>query len=376
MPHLRRTSPLLGTARRARARAGRAARRLVRNPRLPGAIRRQADRAVDQARSDRPALQVLSHQQALKENGFTIFRGLYSPAEVAQLAAGLKRDAGITEGEHFTRVDATNRVPSTRQVLFDEKLLTAVRSSLSTECRFLQAGDLHYLHDTAGWHRDSVHRAEDNSASADWSDRDGPYGVVKAIVYLESDNAAMGLIAGSHLSPIAFDRDLVIRIEKIGGQLVIDAADEPNRRFSAAEKRVPMAWKAFPGDVLVFDERTYHAGRRVDDGRVTKNREAAKFCLSLTFGSDNMHSYRYYSYFRYARKELGFVKLTPDYVQALREHDLLLSSGLGNYYLKHPQEVRLVHLRHPEMMDELVEQFTRAGSGRPRPAGGTSAERT
>lgn len=351
---------LFAAVRKARDRALRVGKRYAKDPKaaIPGETRSRAQKAIDEAAAGKPPLQVLSHEQALKENGFTIFRSLYSREEVAQIAADFKAEAGITEGEHFTRVDATNRVPGTRRILFDERLLDAVRSSLTTECRFLQAGDLHYLHDTAGWHRDSVHRAEDNTESADWSDRDGPYGVTKAILYMESDNAAMGLVAGSHLSPFAFDRDLIMKIEALGGQLVVDQ-DEPNRRFSEAERRLPLAVKLFPGDVLVFDERTYHAGRRVDGGKVTKNREAAKFCLSLTFGSENMHSYRFYSYFRYARNELGFVTLTPDFVEELRKRELLLANGLGNYYLDYPEEVRLVHLRHPERMDGLVEQFKR-----------------
>jgi ectoine hydroxylase-related dioxygenase (phytanoyl-CoA dioxygenase family) len=356
-----RAKSLVAVIRKIPRRGLRAARRIARDPRFPGTIRRRARAAIKRARDSRPPLETLTPAQALHENGFTIFRGLFPPDECAQLATEFKHDAGIEEGVHFTKVDATNRIPSARKVLFDERILNAVRSSLRSECRFLQPSDLHYLHDTAGWHRDSVHRAQDNSASADWSDRDGPYGVVKAILYMESDNAAMGIVAGSHLSPIEIDRDLVKMIEKLGGQIVIDTTDEPNRRFSAGEKHVPMAWKAMPGDVLVFDERMYHAGRRVDNGKVTKNREAAKFTLSLVFGSDNMHSQRFYSYFRYARRELGYRDMPPDYRAALEAQDLVLHNGLSNYYEQYPQELRLVHLRKPETMDELVEKFSAAG---------------
>lgn len=344
-----------------RSRGRRAARRLLIRRGLHFPLQRRAAKAIEQARANRPALTVLTPDEALRENGFTVFRGLFPAQECARLAAEFKSAARITEGEHWTCVDSTNRVPQTREVLFDERLLGAVRASLRGEARFLQASDLHYMHDTAGWHRDSVHRLHDNSATADWGDRDGPYAVVKAILYLESDNAAMGVVPGSHLSPIAIDRDFVKMVEKLGGQTIVGPQDEPNRRLSPQEKRIPMAWKAMPGDVLVFDERMYHAGRRVDDGQVTTER---KFCLSLTFGSDNMHSYRYFSYFRYARKELGFVRLTPDYLAALRDHDLVLDDGLDNYYENHLDELRLVHLRNPEKMDELVEQVSRAAAAK------------
>lgn len=298
--------------------------------------------------------------QAVRQNGFAVFRGLIPAAECARLAATLKREAQIQDGVEFTRVDATNKFPTTREVLFDPRVLVAVRSVIGPKPRFLQVSDLHYLHDTAGWHRDSVHRAHDSSAAPDWSD--GQFGVVKAILYLESDNAAMGFMVGSHLSPMEMDRDLVKAIEKRSGHIVIDVGDEPNRQFTALQKTVPMAWKAQAGDLLVFDERMYHAGRRVDDGRVNTHREAAKFTLSLVFGPDNHHSERLYSYFRYARRELHYRDFPPDYRDALADADLILSGGLGNYYERYPHELRLAHLRHPETMDPLVEEFTRAGA--------------
>ena len=71
----------------------------------------------------------------------------------------MKTEAGIDEGVHFTRVDATNKFATTRRVLFDPRVLGAVRAAIGTQARFLQVSDLHYLHDTGTWHRDSVHRA-------------------------------------------------------------------------------------------------------------------------------------------------------------------------------------------------------------------------
>src|ERR1700761_9030296 len=113
MPQSSSSDQLLAVARKARERAMRVAKRYAKDPKaaIPGEIRSRAERAMDEAAASRPPLEVLSPAQALKENGFTIFRGLYSREEVAQIAADFKAEAGITEGEHFTRVDATNRVP-------------------------------------------------------------------------------------------------------------------------------------------------------------------------------------------------------------------------------------------------------------------------
>ena len=245
-------------------------------------------------------------------------------------------------------------------MLFDPRVLAAVRSAIGADARFLQVSDLHYLHDTAGWHRDSVHRAHDASDAPDWSD--GQFAVMKAILYLESDNAAMGIMCGSHLSPLEMDRDLVKSIEHRSGHLVIEPPADANRTFTAVQKSIPMAWKAEAGDVLVFDERMYHAGRRVTDGKVTGYRQAAKLTLSLVFGPDNHHSERLYSYFRYARRELHYKDFPADYRQALEDQDLILRAGLGNYYERCPDELRMAHLRHPETMDSLVAEFARAGA--------------
>ncbi len=299
----------------------------------------------------------LSPSDAIRQNGFTVFRGLVPVDECARLAAQLKTEAGIEPGVEYTRVDATNKFPSTRDVLFDPRVLGAVRASIGVDARFLQVSDLHYLHDTAGWHRDSVHRAHDASDAPDWSD--GQFAVVKAILYLESDNAAMGIMCGSHLSPLEMDRDLVKSIERRSGQLVIEPPADPNRTFTDRQKTIPLAWKAMAGDLLVFDERMYHAGRRVADGKVTGYRQAAKFTLSLVFGRDNHHSERLYSYFRYARRELHYKDFSFEYRRALEDQGLLLRAGLGNYYRRHPEELRMAHLRHPETMDALVAEFAR-----------------
>jgi ectoine hydroxylase-related dioxygenase (phytanoyl-CoA dioxygenase family) len=339
-----------------------AARRSLRDPRSAVQLVqvRAAQAAASAAAASGPTVR-LAPAQALRENGFVVFRSLFTPTQCAALAAEFKAAAGITEGERFTRVDATNRIPSTRKVLFDDKLLGAVRAALDGDARFLQVSDLHYLHDTVGWHRDSVHRERDNSLAADWREDDGRFGVVKAILYLESANAAMGLLPGSHATPIEMDRVRTKVLEARHAHLVVDVEDEPNRRLTAPEKRLPLAWKSMPGDVLVFDQRTYHAGRRVNDGRVSGDRAGAKFTLSLVFGLDNHHSERFYSYFRYARRELSYADPRPELRAGLEQRGLMLGSGMRNYYVQHPEELRLATLRKPETVDELVAEFTRAG---------------
>jgi hypothetical protein len=352
------TQPATQQARQILNRAGRVAQRKLRQ--LADAPQVKSNGA--QSSPIRPSIPAgatrLAPTTALRDNGFFVFGELFSQAECADLERTLKSEAGIQDSQKYTKVDVANSFQAARDILFEGRILDAVQSALGEQPRFLQVGDLHYLHDTAGWHRDSVHRAHDASEAPDWREGQEPFGVVKAILYLESDNAAMGIMAGSHLTPIEMDHAHVKAVEDAGGQLVIDAGQDPNVRLTAEQQRVPLAWRARVGDVLVFDERMYHCGRRIDNGIVTKNREAAKFTLSLVFGRDNLHSQRMYSYFRYVRQELPYRDFAPAVAAELAQRDLVLSSGWANYYREQPDDLRHVHLPDPARRPALVEEFS------------------
>ena len=351
--------PATQQARQLLGRAGRAA--LVTQRNIRRMVEESRHRAAAPAQADEP---VLPPTVALRENGFTVFRGLFPPAECARLARRLKTEAGITEGHKFTKVDATNAFPTAREIMLEGRIIEAVRSALGAQPRFLQVSDLHYLHDTAAWHRDSVHRAHDSSEAPDWRADAPPFGVVKAILYMEADNAAMGIMAGSHLSPIEMDHAHVKNVERNGGQLVIGPQENPNRRLTAAQRRTPVAWKAEVGDVLVFDERMYHCGRRVDHGQVTVNREAPKFTLSLVFGQDNEHSERMYSYFRYVRTELGYRDLDASFRDELASRGLVLDHGWADFYRTHPEDLPHVYLPKASRLQPLLEEYSAPSASR------------
>jgi hypothetical protein len=299
----------------------------------------------------------LNHATALADNGFTVYRGLFSPTECAELSGDLKAEAGIRAAAEFTKIDATNCFATARELLLEGRILDAVRASIGSDVRFLQVSDLQHRHDTTAWHRDSVHRAADASAAPDWNEPGTPYRVVKAILYLETENAAMGFMAGSHRRATEMDHAMVKRLEAAGDQTVVGAVRPPNLRLTQAQQRTPLVWKAEVGDVLVFDERVFHAGRRVENGRTTAHRDVPK--LSLVFGADNRHSERLYSYFRFARKELPYRDLSPALRAVLSDRGLVLSQGWSNYYRRHPEELPLVYLRDRTELQPLIDQFSR-----------------
>ncbi len=120
----------------------------------------------------------------------------------------------------------------------DRRILNAVRGAVGAKARFLQVSDLHCLHDTSGWHRDSEHRRtttprpRTGATVGSGGEGDPVSG---------EQQRRHGIIRGSHLSPLEMDRDLVKSLEKWSGHVVIDVSDEPNRRFTRIEKRVPFA---------------------------------------------------------------------------------------------------------------------------------------
>jgi Sulfotransferase family/Phytanoyl-CoA dioxygenase (PhyH) len=318
------------------------------------------DRGRDALRPRR--LPALSGPEALRENGFYVVRGFLSPVECAQLARDLKAELGVESTNERTKTDAVNYFATARRLLLDERVANAVRTTLGDKICFLQVSDLQYNHDHVKWHRDSPYRDASGLHRRDW-DEPRPYGVVKFIVYLESDNAGMGILPGSHLDQADMKGGRVRKLEEAGDYTVIGSGDPPNRRFSEQERARPLAWRAAAGDALIFDERLYHCGRRVERDQIIRDREGAKFTLSFVFGLDNVHAARLYSYFRYARTDTHYRDLPPDVRAELERQGLVLSGGWGNYFEGAPEELRGVYLRDASKMDELIHEFAGQAAG-------------
>jgi hypothetical protein len=305
----------------------------------------------------------LSSRDALRENGFYAVRGLLTAPECAELAAELKAELGASTSDERTGTDAVNKFATARRILLDDRVLAAVGTALGDGFRFLQVADLQYNHDHVQWHRDSPYRDAAGMYRRDWDESVDPYHVVKLIVYLESDNAGMGILPGSHRTQQDMDAAHVAELERAGQYTVLGLADEPNRRLSAEERARPAAWRAGVGDALIFDERLYHCGRRVEHDRVIRDRDGTKLTLSFVFGLDNAHSARMYSYFRYARAETRYRDLPADLVAELDQRGLVLSSGWANYFESAPEELRGAYLRDASRMDDLIRQYAGQHSG-------------
>jgi hypothetical protein len=130
-------------------------------------------------------------------HGFAVVRGLLPAPEVAFYTARLKELAGGRK--RWTAPDGVNRHPDFWDVLFHERLLSAVREVLGPEVRYLPHNDLHLGFSSFSWHRDSVTR--EVGSGPDWNESSEPYRIARVGIYLQrfdDSGFRLGFVKGSH----------------------------------------------------------------------------------------------------------------------------------------------------------------------------------
>lgn len=269
--------------------------------------------------------------RSLKTNGFVRIRGLLSADRAAEAASALKAEV---DEIHIGRsiADACAKLNYPREFFFDERMQEAIRSVLPRP-RFLQVCDVQLDHNRQAWHRDSACRTFNKEG--DWDvDAFGEYAVYKIIVYLECGYAGLAVIPGSH------DRQMkVLRADQEDFRVLEPGEDAPER--FEHDKNTTAQWiiGMTSGDALIFDERLLHCGRRYDETQAVAERFlAAKSTLAYAFGGDDRHSWRFYSYFRYLRRELKFQDLPEAFVSRLTDAGTLPKFYGTNLFEAHPGE--------------------------------------
>ena len=258
-----------------------------------------------------------SIEAAFRDNGFYVFRGLIPRADCAAIAARIRSEAP-PEKLGRSVPDAVNKYAWLVDVMARPDLLGAVKRVGLTDPKFLQVADIQLDHNRDNWHRDSSVRT---FGGADWDESEAAYRVVKAIIYLEIDRAGLAVVPGTHVmgSKAGYVEDKLANYLHIEpGVMVAEKtyASAPDRR-TFIEMSV--------GDVLVFDERLVHCGRRLGEDRseFSEGFAGAKTTLAFVYGDPNLHSWRFHSYFRHFRKDLRFAPLSAETEAAIAAHGLL-----------------------------------------------------
>lgn len=275
----------------------------------------------------------MSVAQAFYDNGFYVFRGLLKPSESREIAGRLRGDLPDKVGKSVP--DAVNKHPWLADVLAKEELLGAVKQVGLKQPQFLQVADVQIDHNRDAWHRDSAVRV---FGGADWDESVEPYRLVKAITYLEIDRAGLAVIPGTHRHVAKVPKD---QADTFANALHIKPGQTVDEKTygAAPDRRAFVEMEV--GDVLVFDERLLHCGRRMNaDGSDFSNEFVGfKTTLGFVYGDPSRHSWRFHSYFRYYRTELKYQPMAAQTLATLAAHGVL-----PDFYDKyicdhHPEEI-------------------------------------
>jgi len=298
----------------------------------------------------------LSPAESFAENGFAVFHGLIGQEECARLATELRERHLTPEKREYTSIDAVTRSPLVREMLFDPRIIEAVKGTIQTQPKFLQISDLQIDHDHTVWHRDGAFR---DPGGFDFEDRSAPYRAVKIIVYLESEGAGLAMMPGSQFG--ARDRHDAesVSLNAMPMSLLLPQGLPANRRLTARERAGAVVWCAGAGDALVFDERIFHRGRRVEGNALTAQKRGRKLTVSFAFGADDVHSSRLHSYFGYARPDVRFTTMSEEFLARLEAAGIALAAGYGNHFKSAPEELRTTWQRPGTDIEALVAKLNK-----------------
>lgn len=263
-------------------------------------------------------------REGYKEQGYIHLPALLSAEEVSHYRetflkisglAGKAVDFNNPTGTGWSMNDAVTQLPECWPLIFNPRLLSAVREILGGEIRYTQHSDLHVNFGVCGWHRDSACR--NFGEGSDWDETLGDYSVVRVAIYLQSfaeSKFSLGVIPGSHLKE-SLATTLEMKAWRALGRFVDTATFVPP--ILSAKPR----WLAMnPGDCVIFNQRLFHSGSPI---------RGPKFSVYFSYGLDNQHSRNHIKYYFQTRTELKYKPPPPELSAQLRAQGLYLDLGEG-----------------------------------------------
>jgi len=234
------------------------------------------------------------HEQ-FAEDGFTFVRRLLDASEVPFYIARLRELAGTAD--RWTEPDGVNRHSEFWPLIFNERLLAAVREALGPSIRYLPHTDLHVGFSSFSWHRDSVTRRFGDGA--DWDETGAPYRIARVGIYLQDYDRSQfrfGLVKGSHRTG-GLGAEQLRRIERrtSAAANVLSGLSGLDFLGRHAEWVAPER-----GDAVIFDPRILHTGSRF---------HGQKYSVFLAYGLENTHFHHHWHYYLRLRTDLGYSKV-------------------------------------------------------------------
>jgi ectoine hydroxylase-related dioxygenase (phytanoyl-CoA dioxygenase family) len=289
-------------------------------------------------------------KQEFEERGYTVVRGLLSPAEANHYRAEIQKLSGVGDEEFgkksFTCADGVTQNRAFWPLIYQERLVETIRALLGPTARYTQHSDLHAHKGekpsrpggpVVGWHRDSACR--DFNIGPDWDESLGPYRIVRVAIYLQSyaeSRSALGVLPGSHL----YEEKLTGNAQRfwtrvLGAEYHVKRAlwrmglgEEPYYYHPWFQQRTkPARWpiltpptqpvwiKTEPGDCIIFNQRLYHSATPI---------VGPKYAAYLSYSPENEHARNHMRYYRFLRKDLKYGPVAAELAEILKEHDLYI----------------------------------------------------
>ncbi|MCW5920819.1 MAG: phytanoyl-CoA dioxygenase family protein [Saprospiraceae bacterium] len=247
-------------------------------------------------------------REQFSRDGYTVVRSLFSPEQIAFYKQEL--DAlSVGRSQKWTLPDGVCQNRPFWDVIFNEKILAAVRGLLGEEIKFLQHNDLHVGFSSFHWHRDSVCRSF--GKGPDWDESAEPYQLVRVGIYLQEKTGGfrLGLVKGTHRPDRLPDNERHFIESKLSGLTkalsLIGGKDPLHARAD---------WVATePGDCVIFDPRAIHTG---------SDFQGTKYSFFVAYGVENSHFRNHYNYYRHLREDLNYQTLHPELAARLRDAGL------------------------------------------------------
>jgi hypothetical protein len=251
-----------------------------------------------------------SISEQFSQDGFIVVRGLLSEADVARYIARLKELA--SGKDRWTQPDGLNRNPEFWPVIFNERLLVAVREILGPGVRYLPHNDLHLGFSSFSWHRDNVNR--DVGVGPDWDESKEPYRIVRVGIYLqrfEESQFKLGVVKGSHRPGTGLTSEEHRRVHRRTSAVANVFSGLSGVDLVGADAE----WIATePGDGIIFDPRILHTGSKF---------HGVKYSMFVAYGVESAHFHNHWHYYLKLRADLGYADVDPALADRLRAADLL-----------------------------------------------------
>ncbi len=232
------------------------------------------------------------------ETGYFLLKGLFSPDEARHYRMCINKVFDLPEeeldnkridGGTFTLADGVTMVPDFWPVIFNERLLGAVRALLGNDIRYTQHSDLHINLHGGRYHRDSACR--EYGVGPDWDEGKESYKVVRVAIYLSEyrdSGSSIIVLPGSHRRESWLNNREYVFWNKLRSFARKHGRNDllPHLFFSGQKVTV----KTEPGDCIIFDQRLLHAGGVIGKAK-------PKYATFLSYGLDNPHSHYHRSFF-------------------------------------------------------------------------------